>query len=637
MPTWGFSPAMRQARPWGLPGSFTRPGKTITDPVHQDIYLTEAEATILAAPALQRLRHVKQLGTTFTVYPGAEHSRFTHLLGTVAAAQKILDKIYSSSDGPHSKVSLLAEWREAEIFDHKWAEATVLARLAALLHDLTHVPFGHTIEDDLNVLVPHDKNEDRFNTMWKTLPDEVRKPIEQAETTRPHADRMTSLFDELKVIVLDKMSRDEDTPRSSYPFVADVVNNTICADLLDYIARDHRFLGLPFAVGDRFMDNFYVVPSYERSTYAEHLVVRLVRDGERRVDVRTELLKYLRYRYEETERALYHKTKLAYDAMLGKMLEMWKDTIWYGLATMDDVALRQHPRALDASWLRSAVANPGPRGNAPGRSVAELDTQVEAELERHFEFFGDEGLLEHIVWTLREKRDASGLDEREEGILELARRIRYRDHYRLLGQASGPSVLGVAEEKYRAFGSADARRTLERQAAKFAGIDPAWQVVLWIPGPRMRLKIAEVLVQQEDGLIRPLARALPSDTDHATGDEDAALIVQRHMQLWALRVYGARSIRDNSEKCNRLLAYLKQELGLPLVRWDGAEVRDLATLAAEEINDKRRDKWSAAEVQTLADEIRQRAARGDYERFEDLLDDNGDGPSSLGDWTGDIG
>ena len=45
----------------------------------------------------------------------------------------------------------------------------------------------------------------------------------------------------------------------------------------------------------------------------------VTRSGEERNDTVAELLKYLRYRYEITDRALYHKTKLAYDAMLGKL------------------------------------------------------------------------------------------------------------------------------------------------------------------------------------------------------------------------------------------------------------------------------------------------------------------------------
>ena len=623
---------MRDERPWGLPAWLLEPDKTVTDPVHQDIYLTVAEARIIDSPSMQRLRHVKQLGMTLKVYPGAEHSRFTHLLGTVAATQKILDKVLSSSDGPHAETSLLTEWRDADAFNCKWGEATVLARLSSLLHDLTHVPFGHTIEDDLEVLIPHDRNEDRFQAMWDQLDEEVRKEIESATSiTAAREGREPSLFVELKKIVLDKADKaktenakagDPEPLNSPYPFVADVVNNTICADLLDYIARDHHFLGLPFAVGDRFMDNFYVVPTYVKSEYKERLVVRLVRDGEPWRDVRTELLKFLRYRYEETERALYHKTKLAYDAMLGKMLEMWKDAFWYERCIELYPGYADDSKALDASWLREQVEGLPDEKVKAGGSADEIGAWVESELERHFRFFGDEGLLEHMIWELETKAATAPLDEREQGIYELARRIRYRDHFRLLGQASGSGVLGVAKEKYDKYRTAAARRNLEREAARIAGISPAWQVVLWIPSPAMRLKIAEVLVQ-EDKLIRPLARGMPSGDDQSpSGDRDAALIVDRHMQLWALRVYAPSELRTDDEEFKRkaklLLGYLQEELGVPLVRWDGEEVESLARLAAIEIGDERG--WSEALRRQAEHQIEDKAAKGEFTVYEDLLD-----------------
>ena len=148
--------------------------------------------------------------------------------------------------------------------------------------------------------------------------------LEGAETQVPLEGRETRLVREIRAIVLDKVPPPVGW-KSRYPFVADVVNNTICADLLDYIQRDHLFTGLPLALGDRFMDNFYIAPASLPSIYAEHLILRVTRKGESRIDTISEMLKYLRYRYEITERALYHKTKLAFDAMLGKLLEMWRD------------------------------------------------------------------------------------------------------------------------------------------------------------------------------------------------------------------------------------------------------------------------------------------------------------------------
>jgi len=623
---------MRQARPWGLPDDLLAPAKTQTDPIHHDIYWIELEHQIIDSRAFQRLRHVKQLGNTLKIYPGAEHSRFTHGLGTLGAAQAILDKIQENHLGPHRVPSLLDDWVSDGCLPIKLAEATILTRLAALLHDLGHVPFGHTIEDDLNILMPHDKNEDRFDRLWRLLPRSLRSTLESARTVFPMEGRKETLFDELRAIILDKVEEDpkHPSPRSLYPFVADVVNNTICADLLDYSKRDHYFMGLPFSVGDRFMDNFFIAPANEQSKYKERLVVHLTRDGEARTDIRTELLKHLRYRYEATERALYHKTKLAYDAMLVKLLEMWRDALWHREAIDSYPELVGAPEALEDDWLREQVAQLHSVDLEKGvqrPSREELDNRIDQELERYLTFFGDEGFLEYLIWTLREtpevwipKRlvepgkpdEAVRLDERWDGVRRLAERIRYREHFRMLGYARGPEALDVAGEKYEAYGGPAPRRALERRVAKMAQIDPAWQVVIWLPSPTMRLKQAKVLVK-EGQVIRPLA----GEEGGVVGDEDAAMIVERHKQLWALRVYGPKRLRAPAQVkiCERVLSYIGRELNVPMRRWDGQPVPPPHVLAAQEVGDERR--LLREEVATLASALS--AARTEAETFEELL------------------
>ena len=161
MGKWGLTTEAleRDVLPWGLPKSFLCPAKTQTDPVHQDIYWNALEQRIIDSRPMQRLRCVKQLGTTLKIYPSAEHSRFTHGLGTLRAAQDILDRVEANRSGPHPVASLLDDWDAQEKCELLFAEATVLARLTALIHDIAHVPFGHTIEDDLRILEPHDSNE----------------------------------------------------------------------------------------------------------------------------------------------------------------------------------------------------------------------------------------------------------------------------------------------------------------------------------------------------------------------------------------------------------------------------------------------------------------------------------------------
>jgi HD superfamily phosphohydrolase len=167
MPKWGLTPEQREAQPWGLPSAELAPAKTITDPVHGDIFVTRLEQRVIDSAPMQRLRRVRQLGATHLVYPGATHTRFSHCLGALRSAQDLFDAVVDHRHGPHAVRDLFGEWESnpAE-YRKRVAEATVLARLGALLHDLTHVPFGHSVEDDIGLLTPHDENVPRFEELW---------------------------------------------------------------------------------------------------------------------------------------------------------------------------------------------------------------------------------------------------------------------------------------------------------------------------------------------------------------------------------------------------------------------------------------------------------------------------------------
>ena len=85
-----------------------------------------------------------QLGTAYLVYPGAVHTRFDHSIGTVHVAQRMIDAINRSFElDPAGSVQVSQE------------EARVV-RLAALLHDVTHIPYGHNIEDQDGIFERHD-------------------------------------------------------------------------------------------------------------------------------------------------------------------------------------------------------------------------------------------------------------------------------------------------------------------------------------------------------------------------------------------------------------------------------------------------------------------------------------------------
>ncbi|GAH66340.1 unnamed protein product, partial [marine sediment metagenome] len=102
--------------------------------------------------------------------------------------------------------------------------------------------------------------------------------------------------------------------KNPYAYICDIVGNTLCADLLDYVRRDFYFTGLREDYDERFLSYLYLTTYNKR----KRLVLRLTkpRTGTLRRDVRSELLHLVRLRYSLAEKVYYHHTKIASSAML---------------------------------------------------------------------------------------------------------------------------------------------------------------------------------------------------------------------------------------------------------------------------------------------------------------------------------
>jgi uncharacterized protein len=107
--------------------------KEFRDAIHGFIPVYEQELQIIDSPIFQRLRGIKQLSFAYMVYHGAEHSRFGHALGAMHTVDKALQKIEKNSEVYDISIDLEEE-------DFK------LARFAALLHDVGHLPFSHALD-----------------------------------------------------------------------------------------------------------------------------------------------------------------------------------------------------------------------------------------------------------------------------------------------------------------------------------------------------------------------------------------------------------------------------------------------------------------------------------------------------------
>lgn len=112
--------------------------KIINDPVYGFITIkSDLLFDIISHPYFQRLRHIKQLGLTELVYPGAQHTRFQHALGAMHLMAQVLDNLRQKG---------------IEISNKEY-EGT---QIAILLHDLGHGPFSHTLEHSLLQGIRHE-------------------------------------------------------------------------------------------------------------------------------------------------------------------------------------------------------------------------------------------------------------------------------------------------------------------------------------------------------------------------------------------------------------------------------------------------------------------------------------------------
>ena len=334
-------------------------GQEFLIPVHGFVHFTDREVEIIDHPAFQRLFNINQLGQTHLVYRGATHRRGEHALGALAAVELLTTAINRSSQKEQEDAGL---WK----IGPKLSKLEItFARLAVLLHDIGHIAIGHTIEDELGILSKHDQQERlKFVLQREAWGDrnlgDSNCPIDETLEQRidrlyqPETERLRLRGDDTKIprpseILIAIVAKDPDkawdvsstseTLSFRLNVLRDLVGNTVCADLIDYLHRDWRHIGKPRFLDTRLLQ-YMEIRSRANTSEDEsdgekksHIVVNLQSSkvGRYRSDAVTAILDLLESRYQLWEVALLHRTKTGAVAMLERaLLELLHELDYFG-------------------------------------------------------------------------------------------------------------------------------------------------------------------------------------------------------------------------------------------------------------------------------------------------------------------
>ncbi len=498
-----------------------KPKKTFGIAISGDVHLNETEVKIVDTVAFQRLRKIKQLGTTFLVYPSANHTRFEHSLGTLKYTDLLIKKV--------------REIRHSETYEKCITqEEEFIIRLMALTHDICHIPFGHTFEDEFGIFKRHDINPARWNYFVGDK-SEIGKIIKNATKNIDDKKKLSSFY---SISVYERYLRLVKCDKNfdgflNDAFMYDMVSNTVCADLLDYLERDSFMTKLDFKYHPRFLDYFFVHNTNPPRCYVDdhaayyselhsskntrHLAIRAYnkeKKGQIRTDILEELIQLLRYRYCLSERVYYHHAKINAGSIITNAVhrslkqglfctEPFADEEIYDLFNWGDDELVVQLKHVCSERLKTDPDNL--ELNAIGRLLTSFENRCLYEEVANWN-------KDQLV--IKDKFDVEYFQSDKNDPQKASSNIAKRLNAEIMGS-----------------NGQDTRLKLEDILAEALQVQKG-DVLFYIPSFNMSMKIAKVLIQRNKESLFEL-RAFPKELL----SDECEHILKTHRNLWIFKVF----------------------------------------------------------------------------------------------------
>ena len=280
------------------------PQRNYRDPLHNIISLDESLAddrlivALIDSAEFQRLRRIKQLGIALFTYQGAEHSRFTHSIGVMHLMTRALNLL-----GAHHPIN---------------AEARVVGRAGALLHDLGHGPFSHVME---KVFLYH--HEDWTCRIVQDESTEVNRILRSYDAQLP--DQLASLYKH----------------NYSPAFITQLVSSQLDCDRMDYLLRDSLMTGAKYGIYDlEWVLHALKIDEASDRVYVESKGLYAVEE-------------YLQARYYMFRQVYFHRTLRSAEAVLISTLTRARELI-----EQDKLQFRMRDSVFEKMLMGQAVTTP---------------------------------------------------------------------------------------------------------------------------------------------------------------------------------------------------------------------------------------------------------------------------------------